>query len=142
MGSASLVWTAICPFAEGIISYLRDKCGGNVREKGIVDIAASSNAGRSPISANYGWGADWRSKGAPDSWTQFDCKSMVVRLTHSSLRSAAKSLCYPVRSKDPQMVLIGRIPVRIRGIHLTSGFVKLGRHITCSLRKSNSSEPY
>lgn len=75
------------PF-NGIISHLRDACGGNPHEKGIIVITGSSNAyNKCHQIVNYGWKDYWHTVNEPNSWFQFDFKDRRVLLESYILRS-------------------------------------------------------
>ena len=78
-----------CPSAfAGIISYLGDKCHGNVHNEGLVEITASStDYNQCHRLVDYGWMNSWRSKDEPNSFVQFDFKSYQVALSGYSIKS-------------------------------------------------------
>jgi hypothetical protein len=73
---------------NGILNHFTEECGGNIHEKGIVNITSSSDA-RSKCweVANYGWNDYWASKDVPNSWICFDFKEKSVSLQHYTLKS-------------------------------------------------------
>ena len=75
---------------NGIISHLKRKCGGNVHEKGVVNIKASSN-GRNQCHqlVDYGTIDVWHTKNEPNSWVSFDFKEKKVSLSSYTLKSHA-----------------------------------------------------
>ena len=81
--------TCSCPSAfTGIMSYLRERCNGNVHDKGIVEItSSSSDYSQCHRLVDYGWGNSWRSKDEPNSYVQFDFKDNRVALTGYSIKS-------------------------------------------------------
>ena len=67
---------------------MREECGGNVHEKGIVEITASSNSYKQCHQiTNYGWNDWWETTGEADSWVQFNFKTQGVYLKSYSLKS-------------------------------------------------------
>ena len=79
----------------GIISRLRDNCGGNPHEKGTISITASSNDYNSCNQVvNYGWKSYWRSSNSSNSWIQFDFKSSAVSLSGYSIRTGTSCSNY------------------------------------------------
>lgn len=73
----------------GIFEYLRRKCGGNVHEKGTVNVSASGNYNHSkhPYQiTDREWSDIWQSYNEPNSWIMFDFKQQSVCPTHYSLR--------------------------------------------------------
>ena len=73
------------PF-DGIISYLADACGGNVHEKGVVNVTASSSWHHQCHEVtNYGWDDYWATEEIRDSWICFDFKEKRVHLSKYSL---------------------------------------------------------
>ena len=74
------------PFG-GIIAHLRAQAGGgDILEKGVIDITASSNQGRCYhlVDASNDW---WYSRNVANSYVIFDFKSYRVSLTGYSLKS-------------------------------------------------------
>ena len=75
------------PF-RGILAYLRRKCGGNVHQRGLVEITASSNGLHQCYQvADEQWGRYWISKHEPKRYIQFDFKDSRVCVTAYSLKS-------------------------------------------------------
>ena len=75
------------PF-RGILSYLRGKCGGNVHQRGLVEITASSNGLHQCYQVvDDQWGRYWISKHEPRRYIQFDFKDSRVCVTAYSLKS-------------------------------------------------------
>jgi hypothetical protein len=75
---------------SGIISYLTQKNGGNVHDKGIVGVSCSSvysNSFLAKYVADVGADTYWHSKNEDNSWLCYDFKNMRVRPSHYSLRS-------------------------------------------------------
>jgi hypothetical protein len=74
---------------NGIICGLTKRCGGNVHEKGVVEITSSSEGRHKPCQlADYGWQDYWYSNDVPNSWVCFDFKKMSICLNHYTLKSA------------------------------------------------------
>jgi hypothetical protein len=73
---------------SGLICYLCEQCGGNVHEKGLIDITCSSRSHNQCWQVvNYGWTDYFYTENRPNSWIQFDFKDRVVSLTHYALKS-------------------------------------------------------
>lgn len=83
------------PF-DGIIDYFGSKCGGNVHEKGIVNITASStNHGQPSLVADRNSGGYWYSSNKPGQYIMFDFKDNAVCLSHYTLKCNAGA--FPVK---------------------------------------------
>jgi hypothetical protein len=70
-----------------IISYLTAKCGGNVHDRGVIEITASSN---SDIARNAGeFGTDWFcwSEDGPGEFICLDYKTFSIESTHDTMRT-------------------------------------------------------
>ena len=81
---------------NGIVQHLRDECGGNPHEKGVISITASSNSYHQCYElVDYGWNNYWYTYIQPNSFVQFDFKSRRVCLSHYSLKSDSR---YHLRS--------------------------------------------
>jgi hypothetical protein len=75
------------PFS-GILSHLREKCGGNVHEKGIVSITSSGDeCNQSWQVADHGWNDRWHSTNAPNSWICFEFKRNSISLQNYTVKS-------------------------------------------------------
>lgn len=87
-GSATFQVCEDDPF-KGIISHLSTKCGGNVHERGIVEITASSTYGDNQphMVTDYGWNDYWWSYSLENSWIMFEFKTVSVSPTGYSLKS-------------------------------------------------------
>ena len=79
------------PRFEGIIHQLTEEAGGNVHDKGVVNVTASSeyiDGDRNPKNVvdfdSYKW---FRSQGNPNSWLEYDFKERKVKPTHYSIKS-------------------------------------------------------
>lgn len=78
---------------NGIISHLTKECGGNVHEKGIINITASSennDTRRNPkhvVEFNDNKNKFFRSKNLENLWLSYDFKNRKVRPTSYSIRS-------------------------------------------------------
>jgi hypothetical protein len=78
--------------SSGLISHLRDECGGNAHEKGLINITCSSSEWNSCWQViDYDWTEYWCTRNLPNSWIQFDFKSRVVSLTDYTLISQRRS---------------------------------------------------
>jgi hypothetical protein len=83
---------------DGILSNLSRECGGNVHEKGIINITASSTALNNCWQvADHGWDDRWISNNSPHSWICFDFKDKCVSVTHYTLKSHNGNLNFPVQ---------------------------------------------
>ena len=73
----------------GIIAHLTSECGGNVHEKKVVEVTASScsrdNAPRNAV--DLGTNSQFGSESRPDQWIRYDFKGMRVVPTSYSIRS-------------------------------------------------------
>jgi hypothetical protein len=73
---------------SGIISYLTSKHGGNVSDKNVVPVTASSvNGGAVTNAADLTADSFWFSLNEDNSWLRYDFKDMRIKPTHYSLRS-------------------------------------------------------
>lgn len=69
---------------KGIINYLSEKAGGNIYEKGIVDLTASS------IATNIKYLVDlnqniYQSHNLPNQWVKYDFKEKKIQITHYTI---------------------------------------------------------
>jgi hypothetical protein len=72
---------------NGIIDHLSKKCGGNVHEKGIVEITSSGEGTNKCWQvADYEWKDCWSSTASANSWICFDFKTRCVELERYVLR--------------------------------------------------------
>jgi hypothetical protein len=73
--------------SDGILRLLTRQCGGNVHQKGVVDITASSSySGNCWQVANHEWSSTWQSNNANSSWIRFDFKEREVALSHYTVQ--------------------------------------------------------
>jgi hypothetical protein len=77
---------------EGIIHALTAKCGGNVHEKGVVNITSSSVGCRESFKVanhewSFRWNGFWQSDNEANSWICFDFKERRIALSHYTLKS-------------------------------------------------------
>ena len=75
---------------EGIIHHLTEKCGGNVADKGIVNVTASStNSNRLPKNSVdlTNMGNYFQSSNQANSWIKYDFINSKVQPTHYSIRN-------------------------------------------------------
>ena len=80
---------------SGIISHLRSQCGGNVHQKGVVNITASGNdLNKCHQITDYGWNGAWYSKDEENSWVQFDFKAPIVCVKAYTIKSPQKEYWY------------------------------------------------
>jgi hypothetical protein len=90
----SIVRSPDSPFS-GLIDYLTSICGGNVHERGAVEITCSSNDYNNCWQvANFDWNNYWHSKNCANSWIQFDFNNRDVSLTHYTLKSDGHASCH------------------------------------------------
>jgi hypothetical protein len=76
--------------ADGIIAHLTRECGGNVHQRGIVDITARTTySERWPPYhvAEFGARNFFNSNNEPDQWLCYDFKAMRIAPTHYSIRA-------------------------------------------------------
>jgi hypothetical protein len=74
---------------SGIISHLIAKCGGNVHDRGVVEITASSvfDTNYSRDAADLGTDPWFWSKNEPGQWICLDFKTLRIEPTHYTIRS-------------------------------------------------------
>jgi hypothetical protein len=73
---------------SGVLSFLTSECGGNVHERGVVNITSSSDAcNKCHQVADHGWNDYWHTKNVARSWIQFDFKDSSICLTDYALKS-------------------------------------------------------
>jgi hypothetical protein len=78
---------------SGLICCLREECGGNVHEKGIVDITCSSTERNQCWQiVNYDWNSWFLTNNSANDWVQFDFKDRSVSLSHYALKSDGHSI--------------------------------------------------
>jgi hypothetical protein len=82
---------------EGILSYLRQQCGGNVHDLHVVDVTAN-HSGNS-LSYTINLEMNYISQESPDPWVCIDFKERRTKLTHYSIRS---SNCEGVNARHPR----------------------------------------
>ena len=72
---------------SGIMSHLSKECGGNVHEKGVMNITASGESSGSCYQVtDYGWRCNFWTDAKESSWICFDFKDRTVELTSYSLK--------------------------------------------------------
>jgi hypothetical protein len=71
-----------------LIAHLTELRGGNVHEKGFVEITSSST-GRNQCwdVVNYSSKSHWHTQNGLNGWIQFDFKDRIVSVTHHALKS-------------------------------------------------------
>jgi hypothetical protein len=71
------------------LSFLTSECGGNVHERGVVNITSSSNefSNKCHQVADQGWNGFWYTNNVARSWIQFDFKESSVCLMDYRLKS-------------------------------------------------------
>jgi hypothetical protein len=74
------------PFC-GLIHRLTEMCGGNVHERGEVDITCSGNGYNSCHQVAGEWSSWWHTTNAEVAWLQFDFKERRICVSHYALRS-------------------------------------------------------
>ena len=73
---------------HGVLWVLGQKCGGNVHNKGVVDITSSTTDYNEPYEvANEDWKDYWYSKEEPFPWLCVDFKEMSFKPTNYTLRT-------------------------------------------------------
>jgi hypothetical protein len=75
------------------------KCGGDVHDKGLVEITASSVWNNNPRSApgnaaGLESNSCFESKDTPDQWISWDFKALRIDPTHYSIRASRWGSCY------------------------------------------------
>ena len=76
------------PGLDGIVAHLTRECGGNVHDKGIVSVTASSVSTFPPKNAvDLGTGSEYQSNEEKDVWLCYDFKGRSVIPKSYSLRS-------------------------------------------------------
>ena len=75
-------------FLEGIIAYLTNKCGGNVHDKGIVNVTASSARvkGAPKHAVDFQKPSEYFSENEKDTWICYDFQDLRVIPTSYSIR--------------------------------------------------------
>jgi hypothetical protein len=85
-------------FEGSILRHLKGKCGGNVHEKGVVNITSSSDQSNKCWQvADYGWNGYWMSQPVSNSWICFDFKQRKLSLQHYTLKSGNVGAHYPIQ---------------------------------------------
>jgi hypothetical protein len=85
--STKCVFESSAPLS-GIISYLTTKHGGNVSDRNVVTITASSTyGGFAKNAADLSADSCWYSNNEDNSWLRYDFKDMRIKPTHYSVRS-------------------------------------------------------
>jgi hypothetical protein len=105
-GSVEFVYREESPLA-GVIHHLSSE--GNVHERGIVNVTASSthsSAYQPRNAADLSVNSEWLSHGEPDPWLCYDFKDRVLFPTHYSIQSADVTSGSP-RSFPREWVLEG-----------------------------------
>jgi FtsZ-binding cell division protein ZapB len=73
---------------NGIMAYLAAKCGGNVHDKGVVEITASSVGRGAPRDvADIESDDNLETWNKPGQWICFDFKTLRIELTHYAIRT-------------------------------------------------------
>jgi hypothetical protein len=73
---------------SGVLSFLTSECGGNVHERGVVNITHSSDCyNKCHQITDHGWNSYWYTNNYLRSWTQFDFKDSSICLTDYALKS-------------------------------------------------------
>jgi hypothetical protein len=128
------------PF-NGILAHLSSICGGNVHDRGDVEITSSSTTfGHCTRVVDYDEGTGhWSSQTIPNSWICINFKTRRVQVNHYSLKGPSNS-CYPTDwviegSND------GSAWVTLDERH-TDGLIGLGRFETFACSSSTSSEQH
>jgi hypothetical protein len=75
------------PF-NGVISYLTVKCSGNVHDRGVVEITASSVSYTDypRNTADLGTNSDFWSEDEPGQWICLDFKTLRIEPTHNTIQ--------------------------------------------------------
>jgi hypothetical protein len=72
---------------SGIVSHLMGKCGGNIHDKGVVEITASSSSNRARNTANLEDDSCFCSENTPGQWICLDFKTLRIEPTHYTIRA-------------------------------------------------------
>ena len=72
---------------NGIIAHLTRECGGNVHDKGVVEVTASINGEYAKRAVDLGTNSPFYSKCEPNQWILYDFKGQRVAPTSYSIRS-------------------------------------------------------
>ena len=126
---------------EGIIAHLTRECDGNVHEKGVIDVTASScHDGRYTPENVVDLGSDLRffSKDSPNSWICYDFKGRRVPTVNPM--STAGDVNYPpfmgaVQTRDIDL-MISRLTLRTKTDRLKS--LSLSFHVMRTIRSSST----
>jgi hypothetical protein len=82
---------------NGILNELTKKCGGNVHEKGIVNITSSGDAyNKCWQLVNHGWTDSYISQNTTSPWVCFDFKDSQIAVRSYSVKSALGRMRFPV----------------------------------------------
>jgi hypothetical protein len=85
------------PWSSGLIYHLCQMFGGNIHEKGIIEITCSSTGyNKCWQIVNYDWNNYFHTNNSPNNWIQFDFKDRVVSLTDYALKSDGNLGCHLV----------------------------------------------
>jgi hypothetical protein len=92
----------VTPTAEspscGLIHHLTDICGGNVHERGVVEISCSSTGYNQCWQVvDYNWTNFWYGRNSANSWIQFDFKNREVSINRYALKPHKGSVNWPVQ---------------------------------------------
>ena len=72
---------------HGIIHHLTEKCGGNVNEKGVVTVTASSNNYICNKVVDLDSDSIFQTDDTPNQWVRYDFNERRVRPTHYTIRT-------------------------------------------------------
>ena len=72
---------------NGIIAHLTRECGGNVHEKKVVEVTASSCCDHVKNAVEFGTNSKFSTVVEPNSWIRYDFKERRVALTSYSIRT-------------------------------------------------------
>jgi hypothetical protein len=83
---------------DGLIHRLTELSGGNVHERGLVEISCSTTTINNCWQvADANWDGYWSSGNVPNSWIQFDFKNRQVSIKCSALKPHRGTTNFPVR---------------------------------------------
>jgi hypothetical protein len=89
------------PF-DGILSFLTGECGGNVHDKGIIEVSASGICwSDSPLSVIVDFKRNSRQfapTNVTNSWIRIDFRNYRIKPAHYSIRSRTDGDCHHLRS--------------------------------------------
>ena len=130
---------------EGVIAHLTRECGGNVHEKGVVEVTASSCTAEGYEAKNavdLGTDSSFWSKIEPNPWIRYDFKDRRVIPTSYSMRSAQwfwpRSWVFEVSNDGQKWEIIDNESIARRDNNCDPKAMLMVRNFTISARPSES----